>query len=69
MVPPSAIKYRNEAYNYYASFNKDIEKLLKVGSEAQLAAAKAKADAAIAELPIFLFKKIGPKVIARDPNL
>lgn len=63
------MKYRNEAYNYYASFNKDVEALLKVCSEAQLAAAQSKADEVIASLPKFLFKKVGPKVIARDPNL
>ena len=62
-VPPSAVKYRNEAQNYYKSFNSDISALLKLANESQLQAATKKAEAAINEMPKVLFKKAIPKTI------
>ena len=68
LIPPSAIKYRNEAINYYNLFNNDLTNLLKLGNKSQLIKAQSIADNVINEAPKFLFKKTGPKVIARDPK-
>jgi hypothetical protein len=67
-VPPSAEKYRTEATNYYNSFKKDIDVLLRLANESQLKSAQAKAELLTADLPKFLFKKAVPKIIARDPK-
>lgn len=57
-VPPSAVKYRKQANDFYTTLNEDFDALLKVGSEAQLAKAKVIADKRIAELPQVLFKDL-----------
>ena len=56
-VPPSAEKYRKEAIDYYNLFLKDLDALIKLGNEQQLAKAQAKADAVIKAMPPVLFKK------------
>jgi hypothetical protein len=55
-VPPSAEKYRAEALKYHDAFVADLDIMLSLGNESQLAAAKKKADAAVAQMPKVLFK-------------
>lgn len=55
-VPPSAEKYRTQAYNFYTAFNNDIETLLKLANEEQLQKAQEFAKKRSKDLPPVLFK-------------
>jgi hypothetical protein len=57
-VPPSAEKYRKQAYQYYESFIKDIDTILKVASDKYLLLAQKKADEDLKKLPPVLFKEV-----------
>lgn len=55
-VPPNAEKYRKQAYDFYDSFNNDIDLILKIANEEQLNKANQLADKKLQQLPPVLFK-------------
>lgn len=57
-VPPSAEKYRTQAYNFYTAFNNDIDTLLKLANEDQLQKAQEIAKKRSKNLPPVLFKDL-----------
>jgi hypothetical protein len=60
-VPPSAEKYRKQAYGYLASVRSDLDIFLKLASPELLAKASSKADSDIKALPNVLFKAVEAK--------
>jgi hypothetical protein len=60
-VPPSAEKYRKQAYGYLESLRSDFDILLKVATDDIIKKANAKSDADVKNLPKVLFKVVGEK--------
>jgi len=67
-IPPAAEKYIKEIYTYLNALNDDLDALIAVGSDEQLAAAKTISTKQIAELPATLFKEVKSKPAAVDLN-
>ena len=56
-VTPTQEKYRKQSYDFYAALNSDLDALLKLASDKQLAKATLVKDAEIAKMPKILFEK------------
>ena len=55
-LPPSAVKYVKQTGGFYSALEKDLDMMLKVASESQLAEAQGIADKELQDYPGFLFK-------------